>query len=111
MELREKEVHWMTLKQRYNFPYKFLLSAIYDTADQIGAQLTEGNSCQGVFRIRMPENCAEVLLQAAAAGGECEITLAADTSKPQINSCAQESDAAQYFLSELNSFLAGFKEM
>ena len=59
----------------------------------------------------MPENCEEVLLQAAAAGGECEIFHAADDSKPQITGCAQQSDEAQYFLTELNNFLSDFMEM
>ena len=94
--------------QRYIFPYKFLLSAIYDAADQIGARLIDGNSRQGVLRIRMPENYGELLVQVSSIQEDCEITLTADASKPPGANRAQESDGAQYFFSVLNEFLLSF---
>ena len=88
----------MAQTQHYVYPYKFLLTAIYDTADQIGARLIEGNSNQGVFRLRMPESNEELLLQVASVSEDCEITLTA------------ESDATQYFFSVLNEFLSDFEK-
>ena len=99
----------MAQAQRYIFPYKFLLSAIYDAADQIGAQLVDGNSKQGVLRIRMPENYGELLVQVSSIQEDCEVTLT-DASKPPGANIATESDAAQYFFSVLNDFLMSFKK-
>ena len=88
----------MAQTQRYFYPYKFLLSAIYDTADQMGARLIEGNSNKGVFRIRMPNSNDELLLQVASVSEDCEITLTA------------ESEATQYFFSVLDDFLSDFEK-
>ena len=101
----------MAQTQRYVFPYNFLLSAIYDTADQIGARLIEGNSKKGELLIRMPENYGELLVQISTVSEDCEITLAADTSKSKATACAKESDAAKYFFSVLDDFLSDFKKM
>ena len=97
----------MAQTQRYVFPYKFLLSAIYDTVDQIGARLIEGNSEQGVLRIRMPESDGELLLQVTSISEDCEITLS-NASKPQGANCVQGNDLAQYFFSMLDDFLLSF---
>ena len=86
----------MAQTQHYVYPYKFLLSAIYDTADQMGARLIEGNSNKGVFRIRMPNSNDELLLQVASVSEDCEITLSA------------ENDTTQYFFSVLDDFLSDF---
>ena len=88
----------MAQTQHYVYPYKFLLSAIYDTADQIGARLIEGNSNQGVFRVRMPDSQEELLLQVATISENCDITLTA------------ENDATKYFFSVLDEFLSDFKK-
>ena len=98
----------MTQKQRYAFPYKFLLSAVYDAAEQTGAQLIGGNSTQGILRIQLPEDYGGLLVQISAVSEDCEITLTADTSEPLAENCAQHSDAAQYFFCVLDDFLSEF---
>jgi len=100
----------MAQTQQYVFAYKFLLSAIYDAVDNMGAQLIEGNSKLGVLRIRMPENYGDLLVKVAPVREDCEITLAADTSTSQEVKSTQENDAAQCFFSALDAFLSSYKE-
>ena len=100
----------MAQMQHYVYPYKFLLSAIYDTADQIGARIIEGNSNHGVFRLRMPESNEDLLLQVASVSEDCEITLTPDTAKSQKPGSTDENDATQYFLSVLDKFLSDFEK-
>ena len=100
----------MAQTRRYVFAYNFLLRAIYDAADQIGARLIEGNSEQGVLRIRLPGSYDDLLVRVAPVREDCEITLTPDASKPPRDGDAQKSDAAQYFFSVLDDFLSGFEK-
>jgi len=68
----------MAKTQEYAKPYRFLLSAVYDVADQIGARLIEGDSRQGVVRIQMPENYGELLIRVDSITERCEISLSTE---------------------------------